>query len=66
MVEGNDPEEGTTQLSPELWIDFGITTFLSPSLNDSDLKKRWWILAPEAANHGDDDFFRAFSSRRSR
>ena len=26
-------------LSPELWIDLGITTFLSPSLNDSDLKK---------------------------
>jgi hypothetical protein len=30
MVGGNDPDEGTTQLSPELWIDFGITTFLSP------------------------------------
>jgi hypothetical protein len=39
MVGSNDPEEGTTQLSPELWIDLGITTFLSPSLNDSDLKK---------------------------
>jgi hypothetical protein len=26
-------------LSSELWIDFGIATLLSPSLNDSDLKK---------------------------
>jgi len=59
MVGSNDREEGTTQLIPELWIDSGIMTFLSPSLNDSDLKKkRWWILAPEAANHGDDDYSR--------
>lgn len=28
-----------TQLSPELWIDFGIATFLSPSLNESNLEK---------------------------
>lgn len=30
MVGSNDPEEGTTQLSPELWIDFGTTDILVP------------------------------------
>jgi hypothetical protein len=59
-METNDLEEGTYSTS-NLWIDFGIVTFLSSSSNGSDLKNAGGNLcaAPEAANLGDGEFGRS-------